>query len=82
MPRFVVVGLPDPEWGQRLVAVTTGPADLDQARATTAHLAPAARPTAVLHRPTLPLRPTGKVDRRGLQAGLVARGIPTTADRR
>ena len=29
-----------------------------------------------------PLRPTGKVDRRGLQAGLVARGIPTPADRR
>ena len=80
--EWVVVGVPDPEWGHRVIAVTTGHADAEAVRASTAHLVAAARPKDVVHVDALPLRPTGKVDRRGLQAGLVARGIPTTADRR
>lgn len=67
--EWVVVGVPDEEWGQRVVAVTTGAAaGLAEVRAATAHLAAAGRPKEVVHVDSLPLRPTGKVDRRALQA--------------
>ena len=66
--EWVVVGVPDPEWGQRVVAVTTGAADLAAARGVTAHLVPAARPKAVVRLERLPVRPTGKVDRRRVSA--------------
>ncbi|WP_232549569.1 AMP-binding protein [Propioniciclava soli] len=65
---WVVVGVPDAEWGQRVVAVTTGDADLARARAATAHLAPAERPKAVLRTDAWPLRPSGKVDTRAVRA--------------
>lgn len=69
--QWVVVGVPDAEWGQRVVAVGTGDADLAAVRAATAHLAPPSRPRAVVHVDALPLRPTGKVDR--LATGRLAR---------
>ena len=64
--QWVVVGVPDEHWGQRVVAVTDAvpPPGPDAVRAATAHLAPAERPKDVLARADLPLRPTGKVDRR------------------
>lgn len=65
--EWVVVGVPDPAWGQRLVAVTTGHAGLTRVKEATAHLPPAGRPKQVLHRDSLPLRPSGKVDRRAVR---------------
>lgn len=62
--EWVVVGVPDPEWGQRVVAVTTGAADLADVRAATAHLAPAERPRGVTRLAAWPMTATGKVDRR------------------
>lgn len=70
--QWVVVGVPDPEWGQRVVAVGTGDADLAAVQAATAHLSAPSRPKAVVHVDALPLRPTGKVDRRA--TGSLARG--------
>lgn len=64
--QWVVVGVPDAHWGQRLVAVTDGHPDPDAVRAAVAHLAPAERPKDVLGLHPLPLRPTGKVDRRAV----------------
>lgn len=61
--EWVVVGVPDPEWGQRVVAVSTASVTLDQARAATAHLAPASRPRGVVRIEAFPLGRTGKVDR-------------------
>ncbi|HHU39326.1 MAG TPA: AMP-binding protein [Propionibacterium sp.] len=74
--EWVVVGVPDAQWGQRLVAVTTGDADLGAVRRATAHLAPAARPKDVVHVAALPLRPTGKVDRRGVRAQVTTQALP------
>ncbi len=65
--EWVVIGVPDPEWGQRLIAVTTGPATSDAVRTATAQLTPGSRPKDVLRIEALPLRPTGKVDRRAVQ---------------
>ncbi|MDO5534558.1 MAG: AMP-binding protein [Propionibacteriaceae bacterium] len=65
--QWVVVGVPDERWGQRVVAVTDGVRpDPDAVRAATASLAPAERPKDVLVLQPLPLRPTGKVDRRAV----------------
>ncbi|WP_282005996.1 AMP-binding protein [Propioniciclava sinopodophylli] len=65
--QWVVVGVPDERWGQRVVAVTDGVLpDMDAVRAATADLAPAERPKDVLGLAPLPLRPTGKVDRRAV----------------
>ncbi|HRL49698.1 MAG TPA: AMP-binding protein [Propioniciclava sp.] len=67
--EWLVVGLPDPHWGQRVTALTTDPdVHLDAARAATASLRPAERPRALLHLDALPLRPTGKPDRRAAAA--------------
>lgn len=66
--RWVVVGVPDPEWGHLVVAVTDTPATLDAVRAATGHLEPAARPRAVCRLTSLPHRGSGKVDRRAAAA--------------
>lgn len=76
--EWVVVGVPDPEWGQRVVAVTTAggvapeapgaPDPLVAVQRATAHLPPACRPKQVVRVDGFPLRPTGKLDRRGIQA--------------
>ncbi|MCK9792714.1 AMP-binding protein [Isoptericola sp. 4D.3] len=78
-----VVGVPDPEWGQAVVAVVTGPAssaldvvdDTELARvrsvATTRLGAPSA-PRRVYRTAALPLRGPGKVDRNGVVALVLA----------
>jgi o-succinylbenzoate---CoA ligase len=78
-----VVGVPDPEWGQAVVAVVTGPAssaldavdDAELARvrsvATTRLGAPSA-PRRVYRTAALPLRGPGKVDRNGVVALVLA----------
>ncbi len=71
--QWLVVGVPDAEWGQLLVAVTDLPgATLDDAKRATAGLVPAARPKAVVVVDALPLRPSGKPDRRAAVAFLLA----------
>jgi acyl-CoA synthetase (AMP-forming)/AMP-acid ligase II len=75
--EVAVVGVPDPEWGERVLAavVPVDPAApptlddlLDHARP---RLLPAKRPRALLVLPELPRTPTGKLDRRrlGTEAG-------------
>jgi len=69
----VVVGVPDPEWGERVVAMVVptpeGPpteADLD--RLVRASLAPAKRPRSFHFVEEIPRNPNGKVDREGVRA--------------
>lgn len=84
--EVLVVGVPDPEWGQALVAVVVpragSPAPtLDALReAATAALGGPAAPRHLVTLGALPLRGPGKPDRRGA-AELAARelGVPTTA---
>lgn len=62
-----VVGLPDPEWGEKVVAAVVPVADAVQLESLDAHartrLAPAKRPRRWLLVDALPLTATGKVDR-------------------
>ena len=81
----VVVGVEDPEWGQRVVAaVVPGPGRTpaleDLRRAVAAALAPHAAPRQLLLLAELPLRGPGKPDRRRIadlaaQHGEVAAGL-------
>lgn len=72
--QICLVGVPDPEWGQALVAVVvpqTGheAPDLTELRAAvTDRLGPAAAPRHLLVVDALPLRGPGKIDRRGTTA--------------
>ncbi len=63
--QVVVVGVPDPEWGERVVAVTTAPRpDLTRWRAhVRERMAGYAAPRQVVVVPELPLRGIGKPDR-------------------
>ena len=68
-----VVGAPDAEWGQRVVALVVGDLDLDTARGWVAAVLPRAwAPQEVRHLDEIPLLGNGKVDRVRLQD--VARG--------
>ena len=63
-----VVGLPDEEWGQLVVAVLVGDLPLDDVRAWVAAEHPRAwAPRRVVHVDTLPLLANGKVDRLGVE---------------
>jgi O-succinylbenzoic acid--CoA ligase len=65
-----VVGVPDEEWGQRVVAVVVlrGPLSLEEARAVVAGPLPrAAAPRELRLLEALPLLPSGKVDRMRLR---------------
>lgn len=79
----VVVGVPDPEWGQRVVAAVvpspgTGGPTLDQLRrAVATAIAPHAAPRQLLLLTALPLRGPGKPDRRRIAA--LAAGDGTSA---
>ncbi|MGN6612750.1 MAG: o-succinylbenzoate--CoA ligase [Angustibacter sp.] len=60
----LVVGVPDVEWGQRVVAVVVGDAPLDALRArATKHLGATAAPRAVVSVDVLPHKALGKPDR-------------------
>lgn len=75
--EWLIVGVPDPRWGQLITAVTTSAAaDLAAARAATAALRPAERPQALVRVTALPRRPTGKPDRR--EAAALARTLLET----
>lgn len=63
-----VVGVPDPEWGQRIAAAVVGAADAAALAAVRRELGPAAVPKEVRVVPALPLRGPGKVDRRAVAA--------------
>ncbi|MCW2605447.1 MAG: menE [Frankiales bacterium] len=65
--EVAVVGVPDEEWGARVVAHVVGTVTLEAARAhVAARLGRAAAPREVRLRDALPLLPGGKVDRRAL----------------
>ncbi|MGY1503246.1 class I adenylate-forming enzyme family protein [Streptomyces sp. QTS52] len=66
-----VLGLPDPEWGQRIVAVLVGEGDPDEIRAwVRERLRSAKTPDTVVFRAELPKSDTGKLLRRTLLADL------------
>ncbi|HWU04799.1 MAG TPA: class I adenylate-forming enzyme family protein [Streptomyces sp.] len=66
-----VLGLPDPEWGQRLVAVLVGDGDQEEIRSfVKRRLRSSKTPDAVVFRPELPRTATGKLLRRTLVAEL------------
>lgn len=68
--EVAVVGVPDEEWGQRVVAVVVlrGPLTLDQARDHVAAALPRAHaPREMRVVDALPLLPSGKIDRMGLR---------------
>ncbi|MDW8803450.1 AMP-binding protein [Streptomyces scabiei] len=66
-----VLGLPDPEWGQRVVAVLVGAGDPDEIRSfAKQRLRSSKTPDAVVFRPELPRTSTGKLLRRTLVAEL------------
>ena len=84
--EVLVVGVPDPEWGQALVALVVpaagapAPALADLRDAAAAALGGPAAPRHLVTLHALPLRGPGKPDRRGA-AALAARelGLPVTA---
>jgi long-chain acyl-CoA synthetase len=66
-----VVGLDDPEWGQRVCAVVTGDVTTDQVQSfASEQLAPYKRPKVIRHVEALPLTHSGKVDRHAVAASL------------
>ncbi|MFJ4820851.1 class I adenylate-forming enzyme family protein [Streptomyces sp. NPDC088801] len=66
-----VLGLSDPEWGQRLVAVLVGVGEPDEIRSfAKERLRSSKAPDSIVFRPELPRTPTGKLLRRTLVAEL------------
>ncbi|WP_329539081.1 class I adenylate-forming enzyme family protein [Streptomyces sp. NBC_01358] len=66
-----VLGMPDPEWGQRLVAVLVGAGDPEEIRSfARQRLRSSKTPDTVVFRPDLPRTSTGKLLRRTLVAEL------------
>ena len=62
--EVAVAGLPDPEWGQRVVAWVVGTVTLEEARSWVAdRVGRAAAPREVRHLEALPLLANGKIDR-------------------
>jgi O-succinylbenzoic acid--CoA ligase len=66
-----VFGVPDAEWGQKLVAVVVGTAHDAELRDWVSMLHPRSwAPREFVRASTLPLLPNGKVDRQAIRAGL------------
>jgi O-succinylbenzoic acid--CoA ligase len=64
-----VVGVPDPEWGQRVIAVVEGAIEVDEARDWVAEAHPRTwAPRAVVVVEQLPLLANGKVDRAAVRS--------------
>ena len=83
--RIAVLGVPDPEWGTSVVAVTDAPADvgsLADLRATVGASLPShALPRRLVHRPTIPSTAGGKIDRHRLSVELsIALGHPSGSE--
>ncbi len=72
-PQLQVIGVADPTWGQRIIAVVLGEAALEPALRALAKttLEPAARPKAYVFVQSWPLDARGKLDRRAVE-GLLA----------
>lgn len=70
----IIVGVPDPRWGERLTFVTTTPGTtLDQVRAALGTRPAEQRPRALVTLPALPERGPGKIDRRRIASLAAAR---------
>lgn len=70
--EIVVIGVPHPQWGVEVVAVSDEPGPLDSLRAwVRAELPVVAAPRRLVVLDRLPRTPSGKVDRRRLQADLI-----------
>ncbi|MYR06782.1 AMP-binding protein [Gordonia sp. SID5947] len=66
-----VVGVADPEWGQRLVAVVVGEGDVEEIRSwVRARLRSSKTPDSIVFTPVLPRTETGKLLRRNLMNDL------------
>ncbi|SEJ13570.1 AMP-binding protein [Demequina mangrovi] len=63
-----VVGLPDPEWGERVVAVVEDGPDDAALAAAVADLPPYARPRRIVHVDAVPRTAGGKIDRPAARA--------------
>jgi len=79
-----VLGVPDQEWGNRVVAFVVGDLSLGAARDWVAEVHPRAwAPRQVVLLPEIPLLPNGKPDRQALLAGLdTSSGCSTTEGER
>lgn len=67
-PGAVALGVPDAEWGTRVVAATSTALTLAELRSRLAHLETPAQPRGLLRPPRLPLTASGKIDRQTLIA--------------
>lgn len=65
-PHAAAIGVPDPDWGARVVAAVTTSVSLADLRAALTTLEPAARPRGLLRHPHLPHTSSGKIDRQTL----------------
>ena len=67
---LVLVGIPDAEWGCRVVAVTTGPHTTDEVRSALSRtLEAAALPREVRRVDSIPLTAGGKIDSQAVIEG-------------